>query len=654
MVWTKFIESKIVNRQGYFAKGLLLSLLLLATYACSPEQGEVGPELVSTAVETPGEVQAFPGWQGPESITRLPSPAAATPLSTYMQGSADALGLFVLDESASWLGLVHGLKSIGVPVRVVSDLDQALEHDVLMIYPMLTGSNMEPTGLRRLAEFVRSGKTLLAYSVIGGGMPDLFGFASTVEHADRLEVRFQESALTEYFLLEPEEGTLRLAPLQLSSNVATAGMPGVSYSEPRRDPIAVYADGRAAITQNYFAAENGRTGYAYAIGLDFGHFILRAHNGRFSGYTTHYVNAYQPVVDTLLRFFATVYRQGEQDAVLLSPVPQGRDLAVLITHDIDFTQSLDNASAYALAEQNQSVPATYFVQTKYVRDYNDDLFFDESRIPFLQELVGPDLELASHSVAHSNEFRFMPLGTGREQYPDYQPFVQNFSTVNNASILGELRISKFLLESASNQQIRAFRPGHLSLPENLPELLLASGYEFSSSITANEALTHLPYRLNYSRAYATELDVFEFPVTFEDEQWALPDSLDQVLEVTNKIARHGGLINLLIHTETTTEKNRFQNAYVEAIRESSHFSTMSEFGDWWKARESVRLSRISQDENVREFSISVSSPISGLTLELPDSWQYEEGLDGSVQRENKLILGDLENFAHLRFATTDD
>jgi len=41
----------------------------------------------------------------------------------------------------------------------------------------------------------------------------------------------------------------------------------------------------------------------------------------------------------------------------------------------------------------------------------------------------------------------------------------------------------------------SFRPGHLSYPFALPQALQATGFAFSSSVTAGNALSHLPFRL---------------------------------------------------------------------------------------------------------------------------------------------------------------
>jgi hypothetical protein len=60
--------------------------------------------------------------------------------------------------------------------------------------------------------------------------------------------------------------------------------------------------------------------------------------------------------------------------VTIGTVPFGRSLSVMLTHDVDFTQSMANAVSYAEYEKSQGVVGTYFIQTKYIRDYNDDIF----------------------------------------------------------------------------------------------------------------------------------------------------------------------------------------------------------------------------------------------------------------------------------------
>lgn len=602
--------------------------------------------LVSCSQQDIDQPPLFPNLQGP-APNDMPTLQPGLGMADFQGAGSDALAVWVNDPESSWLGLALGLKSIGVPFRIVESMELAQGHDVIMVYPSLTGSNTVPEDLRSLAEHVRTGGTLLAFNVIGGGMPGLMGFETSTESRTLQGIQFSDDSFNDSYASSPAESRIPLTP----AGQQESALPGIRYHNPKHQPIAFYTDGSAAITQNFFSVEEGGTGYAYGIGLDLGHFILRSFNGRFSGLSENYVNTYQPKVDTFLRFIAKVYRQGESHAVLLSPTPEAKDLTILLTHDIDFTASILNVPAYAAYEAETGISATYFIQTKYVRDYNDDYFFEPNRAPILQELDELGMEIASHSVAHSNEFRHMPLGTGQESYPEYRPFVQNFSEVRNASVAGELRISKYLLEETSNQTVTSFRPGHLSLPESLPQMLSATGYAFSSSITANEAMTHLPYRTMYNRSYESTTETFEFPVTIEDEESPLIERLEESIELAERISVYRGLVNLLIHTETVGDKLEFEKAFVSRFRDSAWFGTMRQYGDWWKARETVAIQFVEVNDSRGELTVSTDMPVTGLTLELPENWRYRGGLEGTRQQGNLLSLGHFEASAVLELET---
>ncbi len=192
------------------------------------------------------------------------------------------------------------------------------------------------------------------------------------------------------------------------------------------------------------------------------------------------------------------------------------------------------------------------------------------------------------------------------------------------------------------------RPGHLSLPEALPQALAATGYRNSSSITANEALTHLPYPMMHDRAYRQELDVIEIPVTIEDEQGKLGDRLDKAIALSEKIARYRGLVNILIHTNELGHKLAFEKGYVAAFRGRAWFSTVRDYADWWRARNSVQL-HAREYSGTRTLDIVVDGEIQGLTLEVPASWRYEGGVEGTAQNGTDVVLGRIVNKASAEF-----
>ncbi len=213
------------------------------------------------------------------------------------------------------------------------------------------------------------------------------------------------------------------------------------------------------------------------------------------------------------------------------------------------------------------------------------------------------------------------MGTGREAYPSYAPFVKDRLTAFNASILGELRVSKFLIEHFSGQTIVSFRPGELSNPFSLPEALLATGFRYSSTATANNSLTHLPYQLNYNRLTDSEVDIFEFPVTIEDEELPkLGDRLPQALKVARRIRRYGGSVVVLIHPNILDHKLAFEKGFVKGVRPYAWFGSVGELGRWWAARNQVEID-VARDSATMRVTTIAPQPVAGLTIEVPKGWR---------------------------------
>ena len=102
------------------------------------------------------------------------------------------------------------------------------------------------------------------------------------------------------------------------------------------------------------------------------------------------MNQYEPTLDVLLRLVEGIYRNSQRNAVTLATVPWDKSLAVMITHDLDYTQSVLNSRPYADFEQSNGVRATYFIQTKYIRDFNDAVFLNEQGVALLRELAGQE------------------------------------------------------------------------------------------------------------------------------------------------------------------------------------------------------------------------------------------------------------------------
>lgn len=583
----------------------------------------------------------FQGLTGPA----IASPVRAEKPTSHAEfggGSASRLAILLTDKDSSWLGLVHGLKSFGIPFTVTEDFREALRHRVVMVYPVVSGKSMSAEALSALAGFTAEGGTLIATNVLGGGVNALFGFSEAVSSNSHTRLSFgNHNAFVARYFATPEQTVV------FGSAAQPRGSYG--YTEPTGAVLATYEDGTPALVTRETGA--GRT---YALGLDIGALSLLGHNNRQENVNTSYVNTFAPGMDALYLWLKDVYQQREPDAVALATVPQGKRLSVLLTHDIDFTQSINNAITYAQYQKDQGVAATYFVQTKYVRDWNDDVFFNLNGAARSRQLKDLGMEVASHSVAHSLVFSKLPPGTGQETYPGYEPFVKSQKDIRNATVMGELRVSKYLLEATvPGLQVTSFRPGHLENPDMLPQALEASGYRFSSSTTANNALTHLPFRLNYNHRSVDETGVFEFPITIEDEAPPLMGSrLPQAIEVAEKIQRYGGLFVVLTHPNILDHKFEFTRGLIDKMKPTAWFGTLGTFGAWWAARDRVTLD-VSTADGMKTVTVRAPEAVAGLTLELPQGWRLNPppGADNApVQSDRLLVLPSFKGELQLQFS----
>ena len=583
----------------------------------------------------------FQGVAGPDDATVVPRHVPTT-WTTYEPGSTSRLAILLTDPDSSWLGLAHGLKSIGIPFRITRNVHEALAHKVVLVYPMISGKVLKPEELQALAEFPKTGGTLIGVQVLGGGLNQVFGFRDAVASRQRYDMTLATADPLLADLTDPREQRLRVGIRDKGIEV----MGTYGYTDAPA-PLARFDDGTAAVTQ--VAHGPGR---AYAIGVDLGFLLLKGYNNRGEELVKTFDNEFDPTLDVWLRLIKAMYRTAQEEAVTLGTVPFGKSLSVMMTHDVDFTQSIKHAVAYAEYEKRQGVVGTYFIQVKYIRDYNDDIFFNDEGVRYVKQLADLGMELGSHTIAHSRVFNQFPMGTGRESYPSYAPFVKDRTTAYNVSILGELRVSKFLIDHFSGQSIVSFRPGELSNPFGLPQALLATGYRYSSTATANNSLTHLPYQLNYDRLTDSEVDVFEFPVTIEDE--ALPkmgDRLPQALEVAKRIGRYGGSVVVLIHPNVLDHKLAFEKGFVEGVRPYAWFSSVGEFGRWWAARNRVEVDVV-RDAAAMRVTLNVPVSLAGLTLEVPAGWEVARSgnsLRGVAQHGTMVTFPQLQGTYTLLF-----
>lgn len=590
-------------------------------------------------------VYRYAGLQGPKqaSIDHLPS---KTDWKTFAGGGSSRLAILLTDPDSDWLGLAHGLKVIGVPFTITTDVTQALGHRVVVAYPVVSGRVLDRRAFASIQQFVHGGGTFVGFNVLEKDLGVLFGFADIVGSNDRNTVNFDAHDPLAAGFVEPQELRVRFGDrLNPALNLTSYG-----YTQAAEAPVARFDDNSAAILQRRVGA-----GQTYAIGLDLGAFLLKGYNNRQEHIALNYVNNYEPALDVFLRMLRRLYVRSQPFAVTLGTVPQNKRFSILISHDVDSALAVENSLDYARAEQVLGIPATYFFQTKYVRDYEDIAFFDNRAGALCNQLEQMGMEVASHSVSHSRIFSKLPLGTGREEYPTYIPFVKDRQHTYNATIMGELRISKFILEHFTKKPVVSFRPGYLSNPFSLPEDLAATGYRFASSTTADDSLTHLPFQLDVARSNTAQVPVYAIPITIEDQAPPRMDRREPDAErLSEKIARYGGVVSILIHPDVTDYKLAFERLYVDRYKMEAYFGTYRDFGTWWAARDAVSVDTVLQGNGL-VVTLVAPERISGLPVVLPAGMHVQSAQPAVIVTStsaNVVVLRAFQGVVQLRLSPT--
>lgn len=136
-----------------------------------------------------GSVFVFDGVSGPDSVHTI-AVAQAAQWQQYDNGASSRLAILLTDKNSAWLGLVHGLKTIGVPFRITTNVDEALKHKLVLIYPVVSGKVLNSNQIKKIADYVRTGGNLIGVNVLGG-LQSLFGFKSVKASRDHYQLELQ-------------------------------------------------------------------------------------------------------------------------------------------------------------------------------------------------------------------------------------------------------------------------------------------------------------------------------------------------------------------------------------------------------------------------------------------------------------------------------
>jgi hypothetical protein len=512
-------------------------------------------------------------------------------------------------SSENPLPVVHSLKEMGIPFLITRDLGQALKHRLILLYPSVDWRTFNDDQAKQLTTFVENGGSVLAQNVFWGGLRNLFGFREFKPSQKRYHLAFVGNDPVMKYLNRPEERAVRLGNKSYNQIFWSNGY------ELSEGAVAVahFDDGTAALLTNTVGK-----GHVYLLGLSLMDVVLRSQSNRDFEAERHYVNEFEPGADVWLLVLRAWYEAYGGDWVRLSTIPNSQRSVLLLSHDVDWQNSFSPGLDFERIEKANAASSTFFVQTKYVDDANSKAFFAEPDLGILRELRAGGSTLGSHSVIHSRGFNKFELGSGKESYTNYHPRGLGYDTASGATVFGEVRVSKELLDAQiPNQNTIFFRAGHLRVPPSLPEALERSGYEFDSSFTADDVLSNFPYALPLNLGFEEDSKLYEFPVTIEDEEPpGFAKRVPRALEVILANAENEAVNVLLVHSNESGEKAAAEQDLLRLLPQDIGKSDMLEFAQFWRARDRLTWSITSGSKsNEIELEVSTQEPVEGLTFE---------------------------------------
>ncbi|KAF9979140.1 hypothetical protein BGZ73_005308 [Actinomortierella ambigua] len=614
---------------------------------------------------------------GPTTNTPVPPTGdgvVTDPASTsYGSGTTSRLALYVpstvYKDYPGWLPLYKALVIQGIPVRVTKDITVATKHSAVLAYQAFQSKYMGLLDGMTWSSYVNSGKTLIAvgYTSSDLSLGNTFGVnvdTTTNKNTRESIVLTQATASvpassvnSQFDFTETNDYTINLWAETTNKGFDTIGYtlkPGSGSTAPVA--LANYitrsgsTDTRKAITLK--ATSNG--GKAVAIGIDVGAYVGLSNGGKTNGIPRSYDAKYDPGYDTFFRLIKSLYSTATSTGLVTTwPVPANKGVHFSWTYDIDAQDSYSLAYDVAVDLQSRGIKGTINWQAKLVQDaYDVNSFTDYYRNISRIEALG-NMELASHSVSHSPNLLTFPIGTGT--WKTTIPGATTCDTPNDrlwfytvgGTLMGEVRVSKFLLESISINQskVRSFRTGHLLYPDALPQVLAANGILYSSSSASNDQNTHMPFQSYFNKAYNQEVPVLEFGLGASDEDglingdWAPPGSANypdgsyayQQYQVIQKIAKYGGQYTFLTHPTTHvlpgvpatlfSDKLAFQKTLNPKIADIAYFDSMGGRGDFHAAR-IVSGVDVAFSDTVATVTVTLPKPIRDMTLRVPVTWKF--------------------------------
>lgn len=525
-------------------------------------------------------------------------------------------------SDAEFYSAKYILKTAGIPFIVTTDVNVAKNYGTILGSSRFDLSTFNTGEKDTLISYVNKGGVLIAASVRDPYFNSLFGISANVNSNTRYTVKFN------YFLNDPSFKWLNDTmeqTISLAKTTYTAVFFTRSYDLSGALALAVYDDNTTAITKRNYGA-----GTTYALGFSFRNLVAVNQQNLDYSANRFYSNGFEPTSDAVMLFIKGIYQAHHQKATWLHTSPYNSKTALMITHDVDATSAYDTMHLYADYETSKGIKASYLFTTHYINDGLLSDFFNLNSIPKIQYVLNKGHVAGSHSVGHFPDFddeTVFPLGVLGNTSSNYLPYNFGTGSTTAGSVLGEVEVSKNLLDNNFGLNIKTFRAGYLCFHDKIINALDTVGYTNSTTLSAADILTNFPFQQRKNRSVSgAYTNVWEFPMTISDVFTSNPISITNYpqkvaiwLDVINRNMANNAPNVLLIHPTRVYKLTAMQDL-LNALPTGVCLMSLEEFADYWKARDAVSFtSKISND------TLTITVPAVQLPLDASISFVIDQG-----------------------------
>jgi len=522
----------------------------------------------------------------------------------------------------------QALDIMGMPYVVTEDPTAAISYPIIITSSYISTGTLADSEKILLADFVENGGVLVSSSLSDQDLFAVYG----VSDQNRINTRSLMN-----WNVETDDGLLAYFddPKEITVSLGKGGTDNIfsrSYTVNTATEIAQYDDNSAAIVSNQYGS-----GTSYLLGLSFTDIILRNQMNMDYSAQRSFMNDFEPTTDTFMLFLRAIYNKHTTNAVWKHTSPDVSESTLIVTHDIDSQSSADWVDLFADLEQQFDVSATYNVTTHYISDERDGDFYTMN-IAIYQSALGKGHVMSSHSVGHFPDFNDdinVPKGGPGNTMENYQPsYHDNKST--NATVYGELEVSKDLLEDDLSVEVITYRSGHLAYNKYQTEVLEELGYKYDSSFAANDSLTNFPFRLLYGNNLSGPLSsIYTFPLAISDSTFgdtSAGESAQIWLDVLVKNTNNNAPTVLLIHPNRDYKLAELE-IFLQQLPEGVVARNMDAFGDYWAQRDA--------------FDFNAETENNALTITLKDNIVTPINSDISLRINDGMHLNNISVLDHL-------